>query len=295
LWIRELCVFLQVKSLNMKKFVLMAFSALFLFGSCAKEFNRVYKSPDYRYKYEYAKECFAKGKYTRAVTLLQQLIVQQKGTANAEESLYMLAMAEFCDRDYESAAETFKRYVKSYPRGLYAEMASYYVGQSLYMCTAEPRLDQSSTIQAIASFQEFLDLFPDAKLREQAQQRLFELQDKLVQKELYSAQLYYDLGTYFGNQTPGDEGNNYLACIITAQNALKDYPYSSHREDFAVLVMKSKYELAQQSVDEKKLERYQDAEDECYGFINEYPDSKERKTAENYIKKCKKYTATAVD
>ena len=59
----------------MKKFVLMAFSALFLFGSCAKEFNRVYKSPDYQYKYEYAKECFARGKYTRAVTLLQQLIV----------------------------------------------------------------------------------------------------------------------------------------------------------------------------------------------------------------------------
>lgn len=279
----------------MKKFVLMAFPVLFLFGSCAKEFNRVYKSPDYRYKYEYAKECFAKGKYTRAVTLLQELIVQQKGTADAEESLYMLGMAEFCNRDYESAAETFKRYVKSYPRGIYAEMASYHVGQSLYMCTPEPRLDQSSTVQAIAAFQEFLDLFPTARLREPAQQRLFELQDKLVEKELYSARLYYDLGTYFGNQTPGDEGNNYLACIVTAQNALKDYPYSSRREDFAVLVMKSKYELAQQSVEGKQLERYQDAEDECYGFINEYPDSKERKTAENYIKKCKRYTANTAD
>ena len=54
--------------------------------------------------------------------------------------------------------------------------------------------------------------------------------------------------------------------------------------------MKSKYELAQQSVEEKKLERYRDAEDECYGFINEYPDSKERDTAEKYIAVCKKYT-----
>jgi outer membrane protein assembly factor BamD len=62
------------------------------------------------------------------------------------------------------------------------------------------------------------------------------------------------------------------------------------REDFAVLIMKSKYELAQQSVEEKKLERYQDAEDECYGFINEYPDSKENATAERYIKKCKEIT-----
>ena len=107
----------------------------------------------------------------------------------------------------------------------------------------------------------------------------------MVQKELYSAKLYYDLGAYFGNCSEG--GNYYEACIITAENALKDYPYSTMREDFALLIMKSKFELAQQSIEEKKLERYQDAEDECYGFINEYPDSKAKATAERYIKKCK--------
>lgn len=277
----------------MKKVVLAMIAVALLFSSCAQEFNQVYKSADYRYKYEYAKECFAQGKYTRAVTLLQELIVQAKGTSAAEESLYMLAMAEYCDRDYETAAATFKRYVKSYPRGVYAEQAEFYVGQSLYMSTPEPRLDQSATLQAISAFQEYLDLYPDAKMKEEAQQRLFALQDKLVEKELYSAQLYYNLGSYFGNCTSG--GNNYEACIITAQNALKDYPYSSRREEFSVLIMKSKYELAEQSVESRKLERFQDAEDECYGFINEFPDSKERKHAEQYIEKCKKYTANAVD
>ena len=84
-------------------------------------------------------------------------------------------------------------------------------------------------------------------------------------------------------------GNNYEACIVTAQNALKDYPYSNKREEFATLIMKSKYELAKMSVESKQLERYQDAEDECYGFINEYPDSKERATAEKYIEKCKEF------
>ena len=54
--------------------------------------------------------------------------------------------------------------------------------------------------------------------------------------------------------------------------------------------MKSKFELAQMSIEEKKVQRFQDAEDECYGFINEYPESKERKTAEEYIKKCKQIT-----
>ena len=61
------------------------------------------------------------------------------------------------------------------------------------------------------------------------------------------------------------------------------------REKFAVLIMKSKYELARQSVEDKKVDRYRDAEDECYGFINEYPDSKDKATAEKFISKCKNY------
>ena len=270
-----------------KFFPIIIVSAMLLTG-CANEFNQVYKTSDYSYKYEYAKECFMKGKYTRAVTLLQDLVTLQKGTDNAQEGLYMLAMAQYLGKDYESAAATFKKYYSSYPKGVYVEMAQYYIGQSLYISTPEPRLDQSQTVAAISAFQDYLDLFPDAKYKETAQNRLFALQDKLVQKEFYSAQLYYDLGQYFGNCTNG--GNNYEACIITAQNALKDYPYTSMREKFALLIMKSKYELAQQSVEEKKFERFQDAEDECYGFINEYPDSKSKSLAEKYISKCKEVT-----
>lgn len=281
-------VSLQINILNMKKSFLVIISVALLLSGCAKEFNQVYKTDDYQYKYEYAKECFARGKYTNAITLLTELITFEKGTDNAQESLYMLGMAEYCSRDYEGASATFKKYYESYPKGVYAEMAKFYIGQSLYMSTPEPRLDQSQTVAAITEFQEYLDLYPDAKLKETVQQRLFALQDKLITKELYSAQLYYDLGSYFGNCTSG--GNNYEACIITAQNALKDFPYSDMRENFALLVMKSKYELAQQSVESRKLERYQDAEDECYGFINEYPDSKDKATAEKYIERCKEIT-----
>ena len=272
----------------MKNSITAVVLSALLFTSCANEFNKVYKTTDNNYKYEYAKECYANGKYVRASTLLQGLVTLHKGTDKAQESLYMLGMAEYNSKDYEGAAATFKKYFTSYPKGTCAEKAEYYVGMSLYNCTPEPRLDQSQTVNAISAFQEYLDLYPDGTERANAQQRLFELQDKLVQKELYSAQLYYDLGQYFGNCTYG--GNNYEACIITAQNALKDYPYSKLREKFSLLVMKSKFELAQQSVDEKKLERFQDAEDECYGFLNEYPDSKDKATAEKFITKCKAYT-----
>ena len=273
----------------MKKYLIAACSALLLFASCAQEFNNVYKSNDYLYKYEYAKEAFANGKYNKAITILQSIVTQQKGTKDAEDCLYMLAISDYMIRDYATASEYFKKYYQSYPKGAYAEQAEFYVGESLYMSTPEPRLDQTPTYSAIAAYQEYLDLYPEGSLKEKAQSRLFELQDKLVEKEYLSAKLYYDLGDYFGNCTNG--GNNYQACVVTAQNAVNDYPYSSKREEFYILIMKSKYELARMSVESKQLERYQDAEDECYGFINEFPDSRERATAEKYIEKCKEYIA----
>ena len=274
----------------MKKLTLIASCVALLMTSCVNEYNQITKSGDYTLKYEYAKQCYAQGKYSRVVPLLQELVTMKKGSTEGEECLYMLAMAEFGMKDYETASEYFKKYFSSYPKGRYAENAKYYVGESLFQNAPEPRLDQSTTMTAIAAFQEYLDIFPNAHLKDQATSRLYALQDLLVEKEYKSAHLYFDLGTYFGNCTNG--GNNYEACIVTAQNALKDYPYSNRREEFASLVMKSKYELAKMSVESKQLERYQDAEDECYGFINEYPDSKERTLAEKYIEKCKEYEKT---
>ena len=278
---------MHLKMRIMKKLTLIATCVALLMTSCVNEYNQITKSGDYTLKYEYAKQCYAQGKYSRAVPLLQELVTMKKGSTEGEECLYMLAMSEFGMKDYETASEYFKKYFSSYPKGRYAENAKYYVGESLFQNAPEPRLDQSTTMTAIAAFQEYLDIFPDAHLKSQATSRLYALQDLLVEKEYKSARLYFDLGTYFGNCTNG--GNNYEACIVTAQNALKDYPYSNRREEFASLVMKSKYELAKMSVESKQLERYQDAEDECYGFINEYPDSKERSLAEKYIEKCKEY------
>ena len=271
-----------------KKLLYSVASAALLLCSCKSEFNAVYKTNDTSYRYEYAKESYALHKFSRASILFGDLINITKGTDNGEECLFLYGMSTFNTGDYESAADIFKKYVQTYPKGIFAESASYFVGESLYMGSPEVRLDQSDTYNAIKSYQDFMDLYPFSSMKERAQSRMYELQDKLVEKELINAKLYYNLGTYFGNCTSG--GNNYEACIITAQNALKDYPYSNRRENFASLIMKSKYELAQQSVEEKKLDRFQDAEDECYGFINEYPDSKERPIAEKYIEKCKKVT-----
>ena len=263
--------------------------AAVLASGCANELNKVYKSTDYDYRYEYAKQCFAFGKYGNAESLLLDLISLKKGTDEAHESLYMLAMSQYMNKDYESASETFQKFFTTYPKSIYAENAAYYVGRSLYMGSPEPRLDQTPTLGAISAFQRFLDNYPDSPHRQKAQKSLFELQDKLVMKELLSAKLYYNLGGYFGNVNSNTE-SNYISCIVTSQNALKLFPYSQCREDFSLLIMRSKYQLAVNSSKDKQMERYREAEDECYGFLNEYPDSPNRAQAEKLLEKCKKVT-----
>ena len=87
-----------------------------MLSSCG-EYNTVLKSTDYEFKYEAAKGYFAKGQNSRAATLLEELIPILKGTTNAEESAYMLAMTYFNQGDYISASHYFNVYYTTYPRG----------------------------------------------------------------------------------------------------------------------------------------------------------------------------------
>ena len=147
---------------NMKKpiYICVCLLASLLLSSCAGEFNQVFKSTDYDYKYEFAKECFARGKYGHAISLLQELVTIKKGSEEAQECLYMLAMASYCSRDYEGASATFKKYFSTYPKGVYAEQASFYVGQSLYECTPEPRLDPRPPSAPSTPTSSFLTIIP---------------------------------------------------------------------------------------------------------------------------------------
>ena len=258
---------------NSRLFFLPLLLVLTMLTACS-EFSAVLKSDDYEYKYEAAKALYADGQYRQAAELFSMLLAPLKGTSYGEESLYMLAESNLKAKDYESAAMFFKKYYQVYPKGHYMEMARFNSGYSLYKQVADIRLDQTSTMEAIREYQDFLDYCPNTSLKEQTHAVIYELQDILVEKEYLSAKLYYDLGTYTLNSIYG--GNNYEACVVTAQNALKDYPYASAglRENLSILILRAKYHLARQSVEAKRVERFRDAIDEYYAFENDFPESK---------------------
>ncbi len=271
----------------MKHLAILITSLLLLAFTSCSEYYKVSKSRDYMVKYESAKEMFAVGKYNTAALVLGEVITTLKGTEYGEESLYLLAMSHYRSRDYNSAKQYFKKYYQTYPRGKFTEQARFYTGKSLYKSVPEVRLDQTATYEAVTEYQQFLEAYPTTAYAAEVQHDIFALQDRLVEKEYLSAKLYYDLGSYFLNCTNG--GSNYQACIITAENAIREYPYTSRREDLAFLVLKAKFDLADQSVEAKKEERFHNAIDEYYGFTNEFPESKYKKEADNLFKKASKY------
>lgn len=254
----------------------------FALTSCG-EYQRAQKSTDYNYKFEYAKRAFEEKKYVQAATLLEECITVFKGQERAEESLYLLAMSHYENRDYDSSGTYFRTYYNRYPKGKYAELARFYCGYGYYLDSPEPQLDQSGTIKAIEELQGFLDYYPRSDKVSIAQNAIFELQDKLTLKQLQNAQLYYNLGTYMGN--------NYQSAIIVASNAIKDYPYSKYKEELELLILKARFQEADLSVDERKSDRFREVIDEYYSFINNYPDSPNRREAENIFKIASKHVA----
>ena len=263
----------------MKKTQFLLLIVVLTLFSCG-EYQKLLKSDDAELKYTKAVEYFNKGDFMRASTLFDAIATYYKGTDRSETVLNYMAKSYMGQKDYFSASEYYKTYVKTYPKGKYVIESKFMIGYCFYLDAPDARLDQTSTYSAIAAFQEFLDVYPESDKVPEANKLLDELTNKLASKAYMNAKLYYNLVNYLGN--------NYESAVITAQNALKKYPSTSYREELTMLILDSKYEQAMQSIEEKKSDRYRATIDEYYNYINEFPTGKYRKQADKILNESKK-------
>lgn len=261
-----------------KSYVILLLMMLFFTG-CG-EYQKLLKSRDPEEKYQAALQYFNEKQYVKSQTLLDDVSAYYKGTERSEDILAYLARSYMGQKAYESATDYYQAYVRNYPKGKYATEAYFQIGHCQYLDSPDARLDQDVTRKAIEAFQLFVELYPESPYAQQAYDEMDELYDKLALKELKSAQLYYNLGTYLGN--------NYASCEIVAKNALKNYPSNSYQEDFNWLILQSKYQQMINSFEERKEERARDTQDEYYNFITEYPTSKHRKEADKMLAQIQK-------
>lgn len=228
-------------------------------------YDKIMKATDYDYRYELAKTLYVQGKYSNAASIIEGCVVMFRGKAVAEEAIFMLSECYYKMNDYLSASQYYKTYYRTFPNGSLNERARFMSGKCLYYDTPDPKLDATSTFGAIDELQLFIETYPLSQYRKEASDMVYEMYDRLAEKELKSATLYFNLGNYLGN--------NYRSAIITAQNALLDYPYTRYREEISFLILRSKFKMAEESVREKKDERYRETIDEYYAFKNDFPES----------------------
>lgn len=252
----------------MRNFAPIAIVFVMLISSCG-DYNKIVKSTDYEFKYKKSLEYYEGGEFVRSSTLLKELLNIYRGTSRADKVYYYYAKSQFGMKDYMMAGHYFKTLVKEFPRSEYAEESQFMVGYCFYLDSPSPRLDQQVTQNAIDAFQLFINLYPKSTRIDEANRLIIELRDKLVYKSYLSGKLYYDL-------------KNYKAAVVALTSSLKDFPDTKYREELMYMLVKARYLLAVNSIEEKKRERLSAALDEYFTFVDEFPETKHRKEVEKY-------------
>jgi outer membrane protein assembly factor BamD len=249
------------------------------FTSCGN-YQKLLKSTDAEEKFAAAKNYFLEKKYSKCTPLLSDIAQTYRNTKQGEEVLYLLAESYMGQKDYYSASEYYKSYTKSYPRGEYAKECKYMIGYCYYLDSPDARLDQTSTHDAIAALTEYVQVYPESEQATEAYRLITDLQDKLAYKGFINARLYLNLGTYLGN--------NYRSAVIEAENTLREFPETKHRENLSFLILQAKYHEASLSAAEKRKERFSEVIDEFYKYSVEFPNTKHSGEAARMLKEAKR-------
>ena len=104
-----------------------------------------------------------------------------------------------------------------------------------------------------------------------------DLQERLDRKSYEAAKLYFKI-------------EDYKAAVYALNNAVKDNPDNSYREDIMYYIVAAKYQFAQNSIPAKQKERFLTLIDEYYNFISEFPESHYRKELDSMFKKAQEVT-----
>jgi outer membrane protein assembly factor BamD len=249
--------------------------SVFIALSCS-QYEKVLKSEDINFKSSKAFYYYENGDFLKAGTLFDQLAPLTQGTRKADSIFFYQAMTQYKLNDFIIAGHYFNTFVRMYQNSKFSEEAAYMEAYCFYMESPRPELDQTSTNQALDAFKLYMIRFPGSNRITDCQRIILELNEKLIEKAYFSAQLYYNL-------------DNYKASIVALNNCLVDFPDSKYREEIMFKLLKSKYMLAVRSIQAKQTERFQDAIDEYYSFVTEFPESKSKKEADNMYQDASKY------
>jgi len=242
--------------------------AIFLYGCGGM--TKILKNPDPNYKLRIAEQYFVKKKYGKAQQLYEDIMPYFKTGKEFEDIYYKYAYCAWNQLDYQNAENLFKSYLEIFPNSTKAEEIDYMRAFAFFKQSPKPELDQTNTIKAMGMMQTFINTHPGSLRNKEATDIIDICREKLEIKDYKSAQLYYDLGQF-------------RAAGVTYTTLLNDYPESKKADEYKIMIIKSYFRYAEMSVEEKKMDRFEQVINECNEFMDRFPGSRFRKEADTFL------------
>ena len=231
--------------------------------------EKILKSTDINYKKAKAISWYNKKEYYKCIPVFEELIGLMKGRQSTEDLYYMYATANYRQGDFMISAYHFKNFYDLYPTSEKAEECLFMYAKSYQRLSPKPDLDQTYTNKALDAFQLFLNAFPNGKYIKEVNESVGELRKKLEKKALNSAELYY-------------KTNNYKAAATSYINILKQFPDINEGEFVTLMIIKSNFQYAKNSIPSKKADRFEHV-------IKSFADFKEKFGGSKYLEEAQKY------
>jgi len=231
--------------------------------------EKALKSTDINYKKAKAISWYNKKEYYKCIPLFEELIGLMKGRQSTEDLYYMYANANYHQGDYMISAYHFKNFYDLYPNSDKAEECLFMYAKSYQRLSPKPDLDQTYTNKALDAFQLFLNAYPNGKYIGEVNQSVKELRKKLETKALNTCDLYY-------------KTSNYKAAATSYVNILKTFPDIAEGEFVTLMIIKSNFEYAKNSIPNKKSERFEHV-------VKSYGDFKDKFGSSVYLAEAQTY------
>jgi outer membrane protein assembly factor BamD len=256
----------------MRNIFVLIFTAVLL-GGCAggkKSINKILKSTDPEYKLRMAEQFFVKKKYSKAQAIYEDIMPYYRHLKEFEDIYYKYAYSAYYQQDYLNAENLFKTFLELFPNSPKADELDYMRAYTYYKQSPRAELDQTDTEKAIGLFQIFINTHPNSPRNKEAYEIIEKLRAKLEVKAYKAAQLYYDLGQF-------------RAAGVSFTNVLNTFPESSKADEYKLMIIRSYFRYAELSIEEKKVERFEQVITECNEFNDRFPESKLSKEVERFL------------
>jgi len=233
---------------------------IFNLFSCSK-YQKLLKSDNFDLKYETAIDLYNQEKFSKSLILFENLLSEFKGSNKSEDVYYYYSYCLYNLGDYVNAAYHFNNFSRTFFSSKKSEEMAFMSAKCHFLNASPSYYDQTNTLKAINMLELFVSIYPNSDNVSEANNLISKLNLILEEKAYNIAHSYYKTGKY-------------NASIYSFNNFIESYPNSSFLEKVFYYQTKSFFELAKNSVEEKKELRIKEFIFAFRDFTLTYPESK---------------------